>query len=696
MESAINQMDKYDHRRHELSDWLAKLELRFQLRGVDTDQSKINWCQLIIGATGSYILAGLEDEASWETAKEALLSRLGLSSMKDEAWEALKNYKRGPKDTVELAVEIEKLAKRLHPHDGEAAERQAMDTFLNILERPLAAEVRKLGCHTMASVVSAARRIEKVLAEQADPKMELQMQEQIRLLQEGLEDVRSQISRSPATTATTATTANPASPAIQPPPPIHHTYQDFAEGAQRRPRGQPPSLCFLCGEERHLASKCLTLQRLLRQTTPARLLERLSEPKVAQVGCRVGPPITGQLTLEGIPILGLVDTGAFVTCMGFDIWRRFSAQWGPLRPFERTVHGAHGKPLQIAGKTQHLDLQWCEAHGRACFIVIVGLESPPCLIGMDIMRQLCVHIEVTNGTATPAQPDPQTVHLNAAQSQPRRQEKPLPRATGPPPAPQPLGGTLSPRASLSLGGTADSSPTQPQRKEMPLSGAGISAPPPPEIPHPAAASPSEAPPSAPLPPAPPCTATPHTASCARLLQTADIPPETVRLVRCHNPWPAEDVLFCPNDALPAFVTGIPALSSGPELWIAVHNHRPEPLQLHLGQNIGVLEMVTFAETPAATSTTSSHPQKPCQPPLPERLSPLQQQQLNELFREFSDVFSRGEDDLGNTPLLEHAIETHGPLLRQPYRQQDPAVRREEMAQVQQMLSSNVIRPSNSP
>ena len=103
---------------------------------------------------------------------------------------------------MELAVEVEKLARRLHPHDGEATERQAMDTFLNVLERPLAAEVRKLGYHTMESVVSAARRIEKVLADQADPKKEPQMQEQIRLLQEGLEDVRNQIARSPATTAT--------------------------------------------------------------------------------------------------------------------------------------------------------------------------------------------------------------------------------------------------------------------------------------------------------------------------------------------------------------------------------------------------------------------------------------------------------------------------------------------------------------
>ena len=224
----------------------------------------------------------------------------------------------------------------------------------------------------------------------------------------------------------------------------------------------------------------------------------------------------------------------------------------------------------------------------------------------------------------------------------------------------------------------------------------MSAPPIAETPFPATTLPSELPPTAPLSTASPCTATPHTASPAWLLQTADIPPETARLVRCHNPWPTDDVLFCPDDTLPAFVTGIPALSSGPELWIAVHNHRSEPLQLHSGQNIGVLEVVTLTDTPPTTSHASSRPNPPCRPPLPECLSPLQQQQLNKLFCEFSDVFSQEEDDLGSTPLLEHAIETHGPPLRQPYRRQNPAVRREEMAQVQQMLTSNVIRPSNSP
>ena len=146
-----------------------------------------------------------------------------------------------------------------------------------------------------------------------------------------------------------------------------------------------------------------------------------------------------------------------MTCLGFAVWWRYRAQWGPLRQFEGTVHGAHSKPLQISGKTQHLDLQWGEARGRACFIVILGLESPPCLIGMDIMRPLRVHIDVTNGTATPAQPDPQTVHLNAAQSQQQRKKMQLPETDFP------------------AVETACPPPNQPQRKEMPLPEADFAA-----------------------------------------------------------------------------------------------------------------------------------------------------------------------------------------------------------------------------
>ena len=74
MNSNVNLMGKYDHRQHELSDWLIELEQRFQLGQVEADRAKITWCQLLIGATGSNILASLEDGATWEAAKETLLS----------------------------------------------------------------------------------------------------------------------------------------------------------------------------------------------------------------------------------------------------------------------------------------------------------------------------------------------------------------------------------------------------------------------------------------------------------------------------------------------------------------------------------------------------------------------------------------------------------------------------------------------
>ena len=643
MNSIINAMPKYNHCQHVLSDWLAELDQRFQLGEVGEDTNKITWCQLLIGATGSGILSSLDEATTWEEAKETLLTRLCIGSVRDEAWAALKNLKKGAKDIVELAGEAEKLAKRLHPRDEEAAERHAVDAFLGALEKTLAAEVQKLGHRTMEDVVAAARQIEKILEEQTNSKMEClvnSMQDQIRILKKDLKEANEQIATHtasaptaaamaalPAPTAPTAAAAQP--PRIAPARHIDHDYGD-ERNFPHLPRCLPR--CFLCSEERHVAANCPArpILQLLQQQAhtsahnlppgPKRelptakddshpgpkvqlnLLEGSPRAKVTPVGCAVGPPITGQLNLEGIPVLGLVDTGTSVTCMGFLVWWQYRNQWGPLKPFEGVVHGAHGKPLQIAGKTQHLNLQWGEARGRASFIMIIGLKSPPVLIGMDIMRPLIVHIDVNRGTATPAQTDLQTIHLNAAQTQ-------------------------NPPASHTL-----------------------------------------------------------------LLQAVDIPAKTAHLVRCHNPWPSEDIYFCPEEGLPTFISGVPALTSGFEVWVAIHNHRSEPLCLHTGQTMGTLEIVTLADSPPSPPAANQNRQLP----VPEHLSPAQQQQLKALFHEFSDIISQGEDYLGCTPLLQHTIETEGPPLRQPYRCQNPAMRREEMAHVQQMLSSGVIRPSNSP
>ena len=311
----------------------------------------------------------------------------------------------------------------------------------------------------MEDVVTVACHIEKTLEEQTDTKMEhlvSTMQDQIRLLKKDLKEANDQIAAHRAAAppvAAMAAVPNPATAtaaAAQPPPAAsaRHIYQDYGEEPPfyrppRRQMDRRPPRCFLCGDEGHFMSNgppmpslpasarqcpwtatrtnpgaAATRGRLpLQPQRAVKLLEGSPEAKVTPVGCTVGPPITGQLNLEGIPVLGLVDTGTSVTCMGFSVWWQYRVQWGPLKPFEGVVHGAHGKPPQIAGKTQYLNLQWGEARGRASFIVIISLESPPVLIGMDIMRMLCVRIDVTHGTATNEKPDLQTIHLNAAQKQ---------------------------------------------------------------------------------------------------------------------------------------------------------------------------------------------------------------------------------------------------------------------------------------
>ena len=90
------------------------------------------------------------------------------------------------------------------------------------------------------------------------------------------------------------------------------------------------------------------------------------------------------------------------------------------------------------------------------------------------MRPLRVHIDVTNGTATPAQPDPQTMHLNAAQQQKNTLQQNA--------APQPQASQQQKAAT--------------QHATLPA------------------------------------------ASRTLLLQTTDNPAETALLVRCHNPWPS--------------------------------------------------------------------------------------------------------------------------------------------------------------
>ena len=141
----------------------------------------------------------------------------------------------------------------------------------------------------MEEVIAASRRIEKILEEQTDSKMECliyTMQDQIRLLKKNLKDAHDQIATHKAAATPTAALAAIPSPTIaaaQPPPPAptqpphpapaRHLYQGYPEEPPyyqlpRRQSGRRSPRCFLCGEEGHFVSNCPArpaIQHLLRQ-----------------------------------------------------------------------------------------------------------------------------------------------------------------------------------------------------------------------------------------------------------------------------------------------------------------------------------------------------------------------------------------------------------------------------------------------
>ena len=81
----------------------------------------------------------------------------------------------------------------------------------------------------------------------------------------------------------------------------------------------------------------------------------------------------------------------------------------------------------------------------------------------------------------------------------------------------------------------------------------------------------------------------------------------------------------------------------------------------------------------------------------EGLNLGQSKQLYVLLQDFSDLFSKGTDDLGSTDLVTHTINTgDAQPLRQPPRRVPLAMREVAEMVVQAMLSNGQIEPSNSP
>ena len=139
------------------------------------------------------------------------------------------------------------------------------------------------------------------------------------------------------------------------------------------------------------------------------------------------------------------------------------------------------------------------------------------------------------------------------------------------------------------------------------------------------------------------------------------------------------------------VKGDNIVGAGQRLYVRLENTGEEDQVIDPNWEIGTVEVVKEEpDFPAGGAEEEGLPE------IPGELSGTPGQELQELLEEFKDVFVGKDFRLGNTGVVEHEIHTRGPPIRQPFRRQNPEVRRQEQEQLKEMLHEGIVKPSSSP
>ena len=264
MEFVFQSLKKFDRKTGTIAEWIENYETRCTLAGVTEDLSKIQLCTLFIGQAGADILTALPTGTTWDEAKQALISRISFGSQEEEAWAALKALKRNGKDLADLGSEAEKWAKLAYPDSPAARARHAIEAFLGALDPALSVKIQEQGHNTLESVLSAARRLERLQAFTSTPSNDSVitfLQEELRAMRKQLEEVeRKKVKHIQALEdeAAHAVQSRPRDPAflqVQYPPRAPMQYPPVPP-PPRPTLGRPIRRCFCCNEEGHFIAQC--------------------------------------------------------------------------------------------------------------------------------------------------------------------------------------------------------------------------------------------------------------------------------------------------------------------------------------------------------------------------------------------------------------------------------------------------------
>ena len=123
---------------------------------------------------------------------------------------------------------------------------------------------------------------------------------------------------------------------------------------------------------------------------------------MAPVSDKASQLIVAKVTIAGVRVAALVDTGATTSCCRWGWYQKWKSNLGSLRQSSTMVVGVGNVPIEVKGLSKHLTLQWDNVEGQCQLMVLTTLTDVDVILVMDVLSQFGVKIDSKKQTTSPA------------------------------------------------------------------------------------------------------------------------------------------------------------------------------------------------------------------------------------------------------------------------------------------------------
>ena len=109
------------------------------------------------------------------------------------------------------------------------------------------------------------------------------------------------------------------------------------------------------------------------------------------------------VSIAGVEVVALVDTGATTSCCRWEWYQQWKDHLGAVTKSKIRVMGIAPDPVQVKGLTKPLTLLWDGVGGRFQLVVLPTLHDVDVVLGVDVLSQLNVQFDWVRQVVSPYQ-----------------------------------------------------------------------------------------------------------------------------------------------------------------------------------------------------------------------------------------------------------------------------------------------------